>query len=269
MLLTCSANRLFAQVSLEHDDSPVGTISVQPMENEFNLKAGKSKEIKLFINNKSNRKMQFNIYLNDWNRDSLGVHVYSAPGTEPNSCARWISMDKKFVEVDSGQKVAIAVKMQIPDSASAVETMKWAMLFIESIEESTAPENHTTIHAEIVPKMRWGVHIYQTPPSITTKEIKLLSFKPVLDTANMFRITCQNTGKVQTRCKAYVELSSMSNNKKTTLPEIEVPLFPGQKRCFDFRLPANIAKGKYTLVGAVDGGADIDLEAAQLMVTIE
>lgn len=269
ILLFAYQNQSIAQVALEHDDSPEGSISVQPMENEFNLKAGKSKEIKLFINNRSNRKMQFNIYLNDWNRDTLGAHVYSTPGTEQNSCARWITLDKKFVEVDTDQKAVILVKMQVPDSLSAVESMKWAMLFIESIEESTAPENHTTINAEIVPRMRWGVHIYQTPPTLNIKEVKLVSLKPVKDTANMFRIIGQNTGKVQVRCKAYIELSSIATNKKTVLPAIEVPLFPGQKRFFDFKLPQNMPKGKYTLVGVVDGGADIDLEAAQLAINIE
>ena len=48
-----------AQVSVDHDETPEGSISVQPMENYFTLKAGQSKEARIIINNRSNRKMQF------------------------------------------------------------------------------------------------------------------------------------------------------------------------------------------------------------------
>lgn len=258
-----------AQVSVEHDETPEGSISVQPMENYFTLKAGQSKEARITINNRSNRKMQFNLYLNDWTRDETGTHVYTEPGTEPHSCTRWVSLDKKFIEVDSNAKGVITVKMTIPDSPTVVEQMKWSMLFIESIEESKAPENIKTIRAEVVPKMRWGVHLYQTPPTVARKEIKLISFKPLADSINTFRLICKNTGDVQTRCKSYVEISSMADNKKTTLPVVEVPTFPGQERFFDFKLPANTPKGKYTLVGVVDAGVDMDIEASQLVVNIE
>ena len=270
LLLTFSTFKLYAQASVETDLTPDKSISVQPMRNDFNLKAGQSKEIKIIINNRLQRRMQFNVYLGDWSRDTLGKHVYSQPGTEPHSCARWITIDKKFIEVDTGQKGIINLKLQVPDSADAVKEMKWAMLFIEAVEEAKAPElKEKEMRSEILPKTRFGVHIYQTPPNVTEKEIKLYSFKPIADKPNSFRIIAENTGKVQITCKAHIELSSLADNKKITVPNDEIPLFPEQRRYFDFALPANTPKGKYTLVGVIDAGNDMDIEAAQLVINVE
>jgi hypothetical protein len=258
-----------AQVNVQNDLTPAHTVSVQPMKNQFNLKAGESKEIKIYISNKLERKMQFNVYLGDWERDTMGEHVYNAPGTQPYSCSQWITIDKKFIEVDTAQIGIINLKLQIPDSASAVSGMKWAMLFIESVEESKAPENTKEMKSEIIPRTRFGVHIYQTPPNINEKEIRLLSFNRLTSKNDVFRLTCENTGKVQLDCKSYIELSPLSNGKKIVTPSLEVPLFPGQKRYLDFQIPSSIPKGKYTLVGVIDGGYDMDIEAAQMVVDIQ
>ena len=265
-----SSISVHAQVNLENDATPARSVSVQPMDNDFTLKAGETKEFRLFISNKLDKKMAFNVYLSDWRRDTLGKHVYSPVGTEPNSCSRWITFDKTFIEVDTGKIGVINVKMQVPDSADAVKEMKWAMLFIQSVEEARAPEVTKEMKSQIQSSLRFGVHINQTPPSIAAdRDFKLESFLPVSSEKNVFRIVGENTGKVQLTCKSYIELSALSDGKKTKLPSMEVPVFPGQKRYFDFTLPASVTKGKYTMVGVVDAGADLDLAAAQMTINVE
>jgi hypothetical protein len=259
-----------AQVKLENDATPGGTISVQPMEMDFGLKAGETKEFKVYVSNKLAKKMSFKVYLSDWRRDSVGAHVYSMVGTEPHSCSRWLALDKKFLEVQPGEVGIINGKMQIPDSIDAEKEMKWAMIFVESVEESKAPGATKEMISRIQPTLRWGVHVNQTPPTLNAnKEFKLISFLPTETKKNEFRILGENTGKVQLLCKSYIELSSVSDGKKTTLTPIEVPVFPGQKRYFDFTLPAELVKGQYTMVGVVDPGSDLDLEAAQMTVDVQ
>lgn len=257
------------QVILKNDLTPQGTVSVQPMINDLSLRAGESQEFRIFISNKMGAKLQFNIYLGDWRRDSTGMHVYGASGSMPHSLAPWISIDKKFIEVDTGSVGVINVKLQVPDSPEAVSEMKWAMLFVESVRESTAPVETKIMRSEIIPSTRFGVHIYQTPPAVFQKELKLSSFTSLANVDGVFRIICENTGKVQLQCKSYIELSSLDDGKKITGTPIEVPIFPGQIRYIDFTLPEGITKGKYTLVGVVDPGNEMDIEAAQLMINVQ
>ncbi|MBK8608507.1 MAG: hypothetical protein IPL84_00730 [Chitinophagaceae bacterium] len=265
MLLFFESN---SQVMLKNDLTPQGTVSVQPMKNDFHLRAGESGDIKIYISNKMGAKMQFNVYLGDWRRDTTGSHVYSPPGTEPNSCAAWLTFDKKFIEVDTGAIGIINVKMQVPETPEAVAEMKWAMLFVETIRESKAPAVTKEMRTEIIPATRFGIHIYQTPPAINQKELKLSSFTNVTGKENAFRIVCENTGNVQLNCKSYIEMYSLEDGKKITANPVEVPLFPGQIRYIDFTLPDETKKGKYTLVGVVDPGDEMDIEAAQLIINV-
>jgi hypothetical protein len=256
------------QVILKNDLTPAGTVSVQPMKNDFNLGAGESQEFKIYISNKMGSKLQFNVYLGDWRRDTTGKHIYSTPGSEPQSCAAWVSFDKKFIEVDSGSIGVINCRLQIPKTPEAIAEMKWAMLFVETIRESKAPVETKIMRTEILPSTRFGIHIYQTPPAVFEKELKLTSFIASPFQEGVFRIICTNTGKVQLNCKSYIEMSSFENGKKITVTPVEVPLFPGQTRYIDFTLPEDAPKGKYTLVGVVDPGGDMNIEAAQLVINV-
>lgn len=256
------------QVILNNDITPHGTVSVQPMKNDFHLRAGESGNIKIYISNKMGTKMQFNVYLGDWRRDTAGAHVYSAPGSEARSCAAWLTFDKTFIEVDTGSIGIINVKMRVPETPEAAAEMKWAMLFVETIRESKAPVASKEMRTEIIPATRFGIHIYQTPPAANQKELKLTSFINVTGKENVFRIVCENTGKVQLNCRSYIELYSLDDGKKLTASPVEVPLFPGQMRFIDFILPEETKKGKYTLVGVVDPGDEMDIEAAQLLINV-
>ena len=118
-------------------------------------------------------------------------------------------------------------------------------------------------------KMRIGVHIYQTPPSLARKEVQLLRLSKVPDSVNQYKVVCKNTGDIQLQCRAYLELSSLADGKKTTVDGRVFPVFPGQERMMAFKLPADLPKGKYSVVAAVDAGDDVPLEAAQATITVQ
>jgi hypothetical protein len=248
---------------------PQTGIMIQPATMNFSLNSGQNQTQTIYIINRMDVKKQFTLYLNDWERDTVGGHRYYAPSTLDRSCARWISLEKLNVEVNPGEVIPINVRLHLPDSADAVKEMKWAMLFIETIEEKKAPkvEGVTTV---IGNRMRVGVHIYQTPQSVATKDIKMLNFdaKPNSNDS-VYRIVCQNAGDIQITCKSYIELSSLEDGKKIAVEPIEFPMFPQQKRFVDFVLPANLRKGKYTVLAAVDGGNDLPLEAAQKIIEVK
>lgn len=243
-------------------------LGVHPTILEFKLAGGQTESQAIHLSNGQDKKVQFRLYLNDWLRDSLGGHQYFRADTLPQSCSRWISLDKNFVELEPGKATDVTVKLSLPDSATVSDQMKWSMLFIETVEEQNAAESKGT-SAAVRNLLRIGVHVYQTPPTLTEKQIKVLDVaKFPGDTSNVYYVICQNTGKVMVDCRSYIELASLADGKKIKLEAGEFPLFPGQKRYVPFEFPRNLAKGKYSALGVLDAGEDVSLEAVEKEIEI-
>jgi len=242
-------------------------VGAHPTVLEFAVTAGQSESQVIYLTNGSNNKMQFKLYMNDWMRDSSGSHEYYDANTQPRSCARWVTLDKNFVELEPGGSTTATVKMSVPDSPAAVSQMKWAMLFVETVEEQ---KNNDSKKAQAMVRnlLRIGIHVYQTPPNLTKKEIKVYKLEPVPDNPKQYRLFCQNTGEIMLQCKSYLELTNVKDGKKTKLEPVEFPVFPEQKRYVIFDLPANLQKGKYSALAAVDAGDDMSLEAVESTVEI-
>lgn len=249
------------------------TVSAQnlgayPTTLDFKLAGGQGESQVVNISNGSAKKVQFRLYLNDWIRDSIGGHAYYRADTLPRSCAKWVSLSTNFVELEPGQVKQVTVKLQMPDDPNAVKEMKWAMLFIETVEEANAAKNSST-QASVRNLLRIGVHIYQTPPTLSNREIKVLDLKPSAEGANTYNLVCKNTGDIMLECKSYLELSSLADGTKTKLEAVEFPIFPDQRRLVTFELPKNLAKGKYSALAVVDGGEDMSLEAVESQVEVK
>jgi hypothetical protein len=157
---------------------PTKGIFVQPAIVQYNLGSGSVGNKTISLINRLEQTKQFRIYVGDWERDSNGRHIYYPPGTKPYSCSRWVSVDQQFVEVPAGMAVPINIRMQVPDSVDAGTAMKWSMLFIEMINEAK-PVNDTGVTTSINQLFRMAIHLYQTPPTVTMKEMRLLSFDTV------------------------------------------------------------------------------------------
>jgi hypothetical protein len=119
---------------------------IRPYVLDFKLDKGQSASQKITIRNQMDKKAQFRVYINDWLRDSVGGHIYSGINTLPNSCSRWVTLENEFVEVAAGETKELVISLSIPDSAEAINEMKWSMLFIETTSEAKAPVVETCIH---------------------------------------------------------------------------------------------------------------------------
>jgi hypothetical protein len=208
------------------------------------------------------------LYVNDWIRDSLGGHAYYRADTLPRSCAKWVSVSTNFIELEPGQVKQVTVKLQLPEDPNTSKEMKWAMLFIETVEEASASKNSST-QASVRNLLRIGVHIYQTPPTLSNKEVKVLDLKPSKEGVNTYNLLCKNTGDIMLECKSYLELASLADGSKTKLDAVEFPIFPDQRRIITFELPKNLAKGKYSVLAVIDGGEDMSLEAIESQVEVK
>jgi hypothetical protein len=258
---------LFATFFAQSQEKQKG-ISVRPVTVDFSNTPGEIGERKILITNTLDIKKQFIVYPADWERDTLGAHVYNEPSNHLRSCATWIEVNKTFFELEPGQTEELNVKLVSPADSTAFDKMKWCMLFVETTQEKKIKDT-TGLTTTIASRFRVGVHIYQTPPGITTKEIRLLNFEPLGNERNKYRITCENTGAIQLHCTSYLELSSANDGSRIKLPAIDFPVFPSQIRYLDFEIPSSTPKGKYILTGIIDAGQDVPLEAGQLSIEIE
>ncbi len=240
-------------------------IGIFPSILDFHVAPNQSETQNINLSNSSNQKLQFRLYLNDWLRDTTGGHEYMEPNTISRSCAKWVSLSKSFVELEPGQSTQVGVKLQVPDS---VKEMKWAMLFVETVQEKKDDKSKAA-KTSINNIMRIGVHIYETPPGLTQKQVKVEDFK-LLDPKNrIYRLICKNTGEVMLTCNAYLELASLATSKRTKVEVPEFPMFPQQTRYVDFKLPADLAKGKYSSLAVIDAGEDMAPEAAEQTIEIK
>lgn len=256
---------IFAGLSLKVSAQNLG---VYPTTLDFSLANNQSEAQVINISNGSDKKVQFRLYLNDWIRDINGGHEYFEANTLPRSCSRWISLNRNFVELDPGKSTQVTVKMTVPDSVTATSQMKWSMLFIETVQEQDNMTNKNAA-ATVRNLLRIGVHIYQTPPTVSQKEIKILDLKAVDTLPNTYQIACENTGEIMLECKSYLELTSLAGGKKTKIEATDFPIFPDQKRLITFTMPKDLPKGKYSALGVIDGGEDLSLEAMESVVEIK
>lgn len=241
-------------------------VGVYPTTVDFRLAGGQSEAQTINISNSSSNPVQLRVYLNDWLRDSTGGHIYAEPATMDRSCARWLNIDKNFIELKPGETTQLTLQMSVPAGDAKASKMTWAMLFIETIEENVA-RNDQNAQATVKNLIRVGVHVYQTPPGATTKGIKVLDLKPNPTMPNTYDLVCENTGDVMIECKAHLELAG-EKGEQTKLDFIEFPMFPGQKRYVSFELPKNMPDGKYNAIGILDAGEDLALEAVESTVEV-
>jgi hypothetical protein len=243
-------------------------IGAHPTSLEYHLSANQNETQVIYLSNTSPRKIQFRLYLNDWIRDTLGRHEYYEPGNFAQSCVSWLTLSTNFVELEPGQSTQLSVKMQAPADAQSLSSMRWAMLFIETVEELDANRSRNT-QAAVRNLMRIGVHIYQTPPALTHKEVNVTDFQQLAWAAKpTYRLSCRNNGQVMTECRSYLELANLATGKRSRVEATEFPMFPGQTRYVDFELPAGLPKGRYSALAVVDAGEELSPEAAEQIIEI-
>lgn len=237
----------------------------------FNLSNGQSANREITITNRLPEKHQYKIYLGDWERDSVGDHKYSPANSISRSCARWVTISRDIVELEPDSSAVISVRMQLPDSAAAIEEMKWAMVFIQLVNEEKALKTEKDITQQVVYNFRVGVHVYQTPPNLKRVYLSMLSFKNIVHKKDsiLYQIACLNEGTQQLKVKCNFEMTNLSTGEKTKLPQQDFPMFPGQKRLVNYLVPTGLKPGKYSILATADGGDDMPLQASQAEIDIQ
>jgi hypothetical protein len=245
-------------------------VGIQPSILEFHLMPGVTESQLIRISNFSDKKVSFQAYVADWLRDSTGAHHYYKPDTLSRSCATWIKLDRNFVELEPGKSEDFLVRLQAPNDPQAFKQMKWAMLFLQSAaEQDSANRDNKQFNTKIKELLRVGIHIYQTPPSVTKMSAKALTLLPVTDEKNAYDFFMQNTGETMLQCNAHLELTNIETGKEIKLDRTEFPVFPEARRIVRLTIPDTVPKGKYSALAILDIGEDASLEAIERTIEIK
>jgi hypothetical protein len=242
--------------------------AIQPGTLSYTVEPGKVQTQTVKVSNASDKKLSFQAYVGDWLRDSTGGHAYYRPDTLSRSCASWISLSRNFIEVLPGQTEEILVTLTGPNKEELYKQMKWAMLFVQTVQEQEAPKSGKEVKAQIRETVRVGVHIYQTPAGLINGSAQALNLRPAKE-KNTYEFSVANTGDVQLQCKATLTLTNTATGEETKLERVEFPMFPEGKRVIKFSIPEKTAKGKYSALAVLDIGEDKELQAIEKTIEIK
>jgi hypothetical protein len=244
-------------------------MNVNPSTLTFNLTPGTSEIKYISVRNITSKRQVFQLTVADWNRDSVGNHVYLKANTLKQSCADWLRLGQNVVELDPDQVVDIPVTLDIPQGIK-LDEMKWAMLFIQNfISEDSTVQKSARITTTIREIFRVGLHIYQTPPSVSAKSALAVSLIQDKKSAATYIFKMKNTGPTMLNCFTHIELTNIESGQEFKLAVQDFPVFPGGVRQAEFKLPENLPKGKYSALAILDYGDNEPLEAIESTIVIK
>lgn len=245
-------------------------INVNPTIIKYNAGAGEASAQIITITNLSDKKQAYQLSLGDWERDTNGGHTYFAAGTQDRSCSNWLSFDNTVVEVEPQKSREVRVTLTAPADPQLNNEMKWAMIFIQNVQENTGDENKGgKMKATIREVYRIGIHVYQTPAAAIYKEAKAISLQPDAVDKGIYNFTMNNTGKAMLECKVHLVLTNLATGIETKLEDFDFPVFPEGKRVVKLAIPQNLEKGKYSMLAVLDYDPDMPLEAIESSVEIK
>jgi P pilus assembly chaperone PapD len=237
-------------------------ISIEQLELRFSPSTGAAQNLpKSFrINNVSDAAVQVTIRLADWDRSITGENRYYAPGSQPNSCAKALTVFPMTLRIEAGRAEDVNVSV----AAEAAAPCR-SLLFVEM----PPPPVTARSGANMTYNMRYGIKVYHEPALAPTGEIVEASVRSVVsdslrtDTLEAF---FRNTGLVQAIGRGHVEVRREDDSVAARVAVEDFPVLGGAVRRLDVALP-KLAPGRYAVILFVDLGTD-ELLAAQALLEI-
>jgi P pilus assembly chaperone PapD len=244
-------------------------INVFPTTVSYNVSQGSIQNQTVYITNPTTTKQVFQVSVADWVRNDDGSHTYFEANSQNFSCANWVTVSSNLVDVEPGQTAELSVTMQGSDKPEDFEKMKWAMLFLQNVVERQGEEmNNKKVNTQIREVIRVGIHLYQTPASLTSDEARAMALESDSTDLNAYWFKVQNTGKTMISCKAYLDLTETSTGQQYRSEITEFPMFPEGNRKVKLVVPPTVPKGKYSMLAILDYSESASLEAVEKNIEI-
>lgn len=249
--------------------------SVSPSRLYYKVAPGGYKSQKIKITNNGKKAETFKVEFADFN--SAGnkgkTQITKSDSINSRGLSKWLSASPSFVEIAAGETKDVEILLQLANTPEANKA-RWAVCVVKLTKENKGnmAKGSDVVGMQILQTFQFVIHIFQTPPSVVYKEASITTFyHDSLSTDSVMKLVMEvkNTGETIIDCAPYVELVSLSSGEKVTVKNKGFTVLPGGEREIIFKLPKDIKKGEYDVLGVVDYGSDTDIAGAQLKLKVE
>jgi P pilus assembly chaperone PapD len=225
------------------------------------------------ITNNSNVKQSFVVSFGDFSTTGTdGKTQLMKAGESHHSCSQYMSASPSFFELEPGKSQDVEVIMDLPNLPEA-NKVKWGTMMLKLTKEKTEATmtEKDGVGMGILETFQFVVHIFQTPPSVTSRQAEIESFKEITaegDTVRRLALVSKNTGEAILDCATYLEFSNLQTGYEQRTKASAFTMLPGSGRQMKFTIPADLPKGKYTVTAIVDIGSKEAVQAAEMDLEI-
>jgi hypothetical protein len=252
-----------------YKDTDLG-ISVSPSNLRFNAKPGAIQTKTIKISNETNKKISFQVSFQDYGMDAKGNQDVSVSSEYRNALSKYIVVSPTFIELKPKEIKVVTVTVDIPPGDQYAIAL-WTTLILDQVVDRPKLEvnnpSNNTMAMGINTSIGFGVNIYQNPPNVVVNSVEIVSMryqKATEKKGNLLIMKAKNTGDGIGYCLYYLELTNLLTGKQTKLKVKQFSLFPGYQKEFDFELPKELEKGKYSALAVLDFGNKEELRTAEL-----
>ena len=249
-------------------------VSISPSRLYYKTPIGEYKTQEINITNSSPNKQAFVVSFSDFEPAGIeGKSRFMKAGESENSCSQWLSATPSFFELDPGATQKVQVLLQVPASPEA-NKVKWAAMQIKLAKEKKGADgsDKNAIGLGITETFQFVVHVFQSPPTVVDKSAELISFREIstpTDSTRVLALKVKNNGESILDCASYLEFTHLQSGSDDRQKPFAFTLLPGASREVKFAVPANLSKGKYSVLGVVDFGSRENVLAAEMEVELK
>ncbi|MFT5667077.1 MAG: hypothetical protein ACI9DK_001265 [Vicingaceae bacterium] len=243
-------------------------ISVSPAHFHLNLKPGETKTYEITITNDTKVSKKFKVSALDFNMSGKGKSSFLPKGTGKYSLSKWMNISPSFIEVKPGQKRDVKFTIEVPDDESG-NYAAWSIVMIEQEEPRNTIEppkkGEGTVALGVIPTFAFGIYVYQNPPNVKDNSVEITNFTlDETENGKIVKIEAKNTGNGIAYCTSYIDLTNMSTGTQRRLLVKRFTIVPELIRDFAFKLPDDLDKGQYLVVGVLDFEGSEEIQVAKM-----
>jgi P pilus assembly chaperone PapD len=250
-------------------------IAVSPSTLRFNAKPGGSQTKTIKVSNDTKRAINFQINFQDFAAGADGQSNIPVEPDAKNALSKYLVISPTLVELKPRESKLISVTLDLP-AGDVSQIAMWTTLTIDQMNERPKLEspdiNSNTLGLGITAGIGFGVNVHQNPPNVEANKVEIQSLKYEKATdkkPHSLYMKAKNSGDGIGYCLYYIELTNLISGKQIKLKVKQFGVLPGYEKSFNFDLPADLEKGKYSALAVLDFGNKEELQTAELDFVIE
>lgn len=246
-------------------DALAQKISTSPTRLNYKISPGGTQRGIVTVTNNADVRQEFTVDFGDFDATRSGKSKFLDKGVLPRSCANWLSASPTVFVLDPGENQQIEVTMDVPQDSSAL-IARWAVAYIRLAETRQGQQQgNDGLIVNLNQSYRFGVYIFQTPPSATYAKGEVTGFDRVDD---QIILKLRNIGETFLKCNSYAEFTNLETGETQRLKARQFTVLPASNRDVAFMIPKDFPAGKYSVLGVLDYGNRDQIEAAEMEIEI-